>query len=256
MSTAARRRSCDERVSLNAPPTVIPFNADGVTVAQVRRTDGIVSYRLPCATVTPGKALRLNSGGLEFGEPPPLRDMPAIDDQLAFLGRHFQHECGIWAKYSRLFIERYFDFIAREVSAHRAELTDRLARYGTLYDVDHWSFSALRPLPRAHLAAPEGPEDSPPESLVPASIAFWTADGAVAVDLIGGATRGQREAVRRARLDAAGIRVIEMPHEILTRGDIDAFAARMPDDFHTFWRGEALPSGPFRADAGPLALPD
>lgn len=241
---------------MNAPSVVIPFNADGVTAAQVSWTRGSVSYRLPCALVTPGRALRLNSGSLEFGEPPPLRDLPAVADQLAFLSRHFQRDCGIWAKYARLFVERYFDFVAQEVTDHRAELSGRLARFGTLYEVDHWAFSALRPLPRAHLTAPEAPEASPPQSLVRADIAFWTAEGAVAVELIGGTTRGKREAAWHARLDDAGIRVIAMPHDILTRGGIADFAACLPEDFRAFWRGETFPSGPFRADAGPLLLPD
>ena len=235
-------------------PTVIPFGADAVTAAQVVETDGGHDYRLPCANVQPGKALRLNSGGLVFGSPPPLATMPAVADQLLFLRGHFQHHCGIWAKSARLFIERYFEFIEMEIAAHRAELEIRLERFGSLYIPEHWAFSALRPLPRAHLEAPENPGETPPESLVRCDIAFWPAKGAVAIELVGTTTRGATEEKWRARLETADIRVIEIRPEQLA--DSDSFRACLPDDFRKFWHQEALPAGPFRADAGPLVLPD
>jgi hypothetical protein len=239
--------------TIAAGPTVIPFGADTVAAAQVIKTDNGYDYRLPCADIQPGKALRLNSGGLVFGTPPPLAAMPAVADQLLFLRGHFQHHCGLWSKPARLFIERYFEIIEMEISAHRAELQTSLERFGTLYEVEHWAFSALRPLPRAHLAAGENPGDAPPESLVCCDIAFWSAKGAVAIDLVGTATRGGAEKKWRARLDAACIRVIEIHPAQLA--DSDSLRACLPDDFHEFWRDEVLPTGPFRADAGPLVLP-
>ena len=250
-----------------AERTTIPFNADAVTPSQVSfaEADGTPAYRLPTVTVARGAALRLNSGQLAFGDPPPLGAMPEVADQLAFLCRHFQHQCGTLAKYPRLFVGRYFDFVAAEVAAHREELASALARFGSLYRPEHWAFSALRPLPRAHLHAPEAPGTDteapgtagahPPGSLVRAEIAFWTAAGAVAVDLVGRTTRGEKEARWRARLEAAGIRVVEIPHDLIDAGDADAFAARLPGDFREFWRGQALPAGPFRNDAALADLP-
>ena len=128
---------------------VIPFGADTVTAAQVLNAGDGYTYRLPAIAVHPGKALRLNSGDLVFGTPPPLATLPLVADQLQFLGGHFQHHCGIWAKPARLFIARYFDFIEAEIATHNDELKTALKRFGSLYMPEHWAFSALRPLPRA-----------------------------------------------------------------------------------------------------------
>lgn len=236
-------------------PTVIPFGADAVTAAQIDRTGTGLSYRLPSVSVRPGQPLRLNSGGLVFGSPPPLEALPTATDQLAFLRGHFQHHCGIWAKHARLFIARYFSFIEREIDAHRRELDDRLKRFGGLYIADHWAFSALRPLPRAHLAAPEAGNATPPDSLIRADVAFWTAEGAVAIDLIGSTTRTSADTRRRDRLEAAGIRAVPVPQDVLAGADDAALGACLPEDFHEFWRDDALPAGPFRATSEMLTLP-
>lgn len=236
------------------PATVIPFAADAVTSAQIVPADdgAPVAYRLPGVAVMTGTALRLNSAKIAFGEPPPLQTLISVADQLEFLRGHFQHECGIWAKHARLFMARYIDWIDGEIAANRAELIEKLGRFGSLYTPEQWAFSALRPLARAHLAAPETPGADIPDALVRADIAFWTETGAVAIDLLGGTTRGTVDARRRARLDRAGIRVIDMPVSALTAGGA-GFAACLPDDFQGFWRGESLPSGPFGND--PIGLP-
>jgi len=241
------------RISEFTRPTVIPFGADRVSAAQVLETGDGYTYHLPRITVQPGKALRLNSGGLVFGTPPPLAAIPEVADQLQFLRGHFQHHCGIWAKPARLFIERYFEFIAAEIAVHRAELETGWKRFGSLYIPEHWAFSALRPLPRAHLIAPETPEDPPPDCLLRCDIAFWSSEGAIAIDLVGAGTRGAAHARWRTRLEATGIRVIEIHREHLA--DSDSLRACLPGDFLEFWRGEAVPTGPFRADTGPLVLP-
>lgn len=238
-------------------PILIPYNADAVTEAQTLVTGGPngaeVSYRLPVAAVVRGRALRLNSGGIEFGDPPPLRDMPDVPAQLRFLSRHHQHQCGVWAKYARRFVERYFAFVEAEIAANLDELGARLAPFGTLYEIGHWSFSALRPLPRAHL--PVGGADMPP-ALVAVEIAFWTAAGAVAIDLVGRGTRVAADNRRRERLEAAGVRVVEVSYGALDDGHADTLAALLPADFSCFWRDDILPMGPFRTasalDAEPV----
>ncbi|MEX2453072.1 MAG: hypothetical protein WD470_00120, partial [Rhodospirillaceae bacterium] len=189
---------------------------------------------------------------------PPLRDMPDIPSQLAFLNLHFQRQCGVWAKYARRFVGRYFAFVEDEIARHREELASRLTPFGSLYEVGHWAFSALRPLPRAHLPVGENVtvsgEGTP--ALVRVEIAFWTAGGAVAIDLVGRDTRGLAEARWRDRLEAAGIRIVEISHDAIDRDDAGAFADRLPDDFRRYWRDEILPAGPFRPDPAPMAEPE
>lgn len=237
-------------------PMNIPFGADAVTESQVTLVNGQPSYRLPSVTIEPARAMRLNSGGLVFGDPPPLTTMPTVADQLDFLSAHFQHHCGLWAKYARLFVERYFAFIQDEIASHEAELKDRLERFGSLYEIDHWAFSALRPLPRAHLTVAGSRTGLPSQNLLRTDFAFWTGTVFIAIDLVGGATRGQAEAQWRDRLERAGVQVLEIPHEVLSGTDREAFATFLPQGLQAFWRDEALPTGPFRSDAGPLVLPD
>ena len=239
-------------------PILIPYNSDDVTEAQTLAGPGgtSFSYRLPTASVSRGEALRLNSGGIEFGDPPPLRDMPDVAAQLAFLNRHFQHQCGVYAKYSRRFVDRYFAFVAAEIAENRDELAERLAPFGTLYEPEHLSFSALRPLPRAHLptgAGSKGP-DGPPE-LTRVEIAFWTADGAVAIELVGRGSRLPADARRRARLEAAGIGIVDVSHDALDRDEPAALRTLLPADFSRFWENEALPMGPFRTGSALTAAP-
>lgn len=239
-------------------PILIPYNSEVVTEGQTLpgAAGAGLSYRLPTVAVSPGTALRLNSGGIEFGDPPPLRDMPDVASQLAFLNRHFQHQCGVYAKYARRFVDRYFAFVAAEIAENRDELAARLSPFGALYEPEHWAFSALRPLPRAHLPTGEGPAgpDGPPD-LTRVEIAFWTADGAVAIELTGRGSQLPSDARRRARLEAAGIGIVEASHDALDSDDPAGLRALLPAPFALFWEDEALPMGPFRTGSALSAPP-
>lgn len=236
----------------------IPYNAEAVTDAQVLRGSGApaeIAYKLPTVSVAPGTALRLNSGQLEFGDPPPIADMPETADQLAFLRTHFARQCDIWNRHARLFVERYVDFVERQVAGATSEIAELLAPFGDLYRPDQCAFAALRPLPRAHFEAPDAERPAPPASLLRAEIGFWAASGGYAVVLAGSNTRRPADDARRARFEAAGIRVVEISHSLLESGDAAAFDRALPDEFHAFWRDTALPSGPFKATAGLGNLP-
>jgi hypothetical protein len=237
------------------PPIVIPFGTDAVAPEQLSLTetaDGIaVDCRLPHVIIERAAArpLRLNSGGLEFGEPPPLPQMPEVADQLAYLLTHFQLYCTVWDKHPRRFLDSYFAFIHRQVLECRPELTQTLAPFGDLYRFEQWAFSALRPLPRAHLGTAEDTA-----AMIRVDIAFWTGAEIVAIDLLGSETRGNSHARRREDLARIGVRLIEIHHEILAEARSSDFAALLPTIFHRFWETEPLPSGPFTA--GPLPDPD
>jgi hypothetical protein len=239
--------------TLESADFVIPFGADRILPGQLswlETADGaVVDCVLPHATIRRAKAaaLRLNGGGLEFGEPPPLAAMPEIADQLAYLLVHFQRYCGVLDKHPRRFLARYFDFVHRQILDRRAELSRSLARFQGLYRFDHWAFSAPRPLPRAHLHAPElgTTQGYDPADLVRVDFAFWTGAETVAIDLIGSETRGETDALRRARLTQNGVRLIDIPHDLLDPARRREFDHCLPADFHRFWQGEAVPSGPF-----------
>lgn len=236
-------------------PVIIPFGTDTVTSNQVTLTetaDGVqFACRLPHVIIDPADRLplRLNSGGLEFGDPPPVSQMPEISDQLAYLLTHFQLYCTVWDKFPRAFLDRYFAFIHDQVTACREELEQSLSRFGDLYRFEEWAFSALRPLPRAHLWAPEnsGIPDFDVAHLLRVDLAFWTGMNIIAIDIIGTETRGEKHAARKNRLTGNGVTLIEIPHDILAEDRKRDFAAGLPPAFHRFWESEALPAGPFKS---------
>lgn len=235
-------------------PIVIPFGADAIAPEQLSLTETADGARIECRIPhvilerADGRPLRLNSGGLEFGEPPPLPEMPKVPDQLAYLLTHFQLYCTVWDKYPRLFLDSYFAFIHRQILDNRRELIESLKPFKDLYTFEQWAFSALRPLPRAHLGAPEDAA-----AMIRVDFAFWTGAEIVAIDLLGSETRRKSHAKRSTVLANNGVKLIEIRHETLAEAGSSDFAAALPAEFHRFWEAEPLPSGPFRT--APLPTP-
>jgi len=182
----------------------------------------------PHVAIEPDAArpLRLWDGPYPFAEPPDLTRLITLSERLDFLKQHLQSLCGVWAKPPRAFLDAYFAWIAATLAANRAAI-EPLAGAG-LFAAEDWSFAAFRPLPSAHLPAGG--------SLIRADIAFWTGQGFVALELLGGDTV---RAARRRELDAlrrAGIAVVEMPPGDLTP---------LPESLTHFWRDVRLPKSPF-----------
>ena len=139
-------------------------------------------------------------------------------------------QCGDYAPLRRRFITTYFAFVAAEVDAHRADLAADLARFDGLYTADDWLWSALRPLPRAWLAGPNGP--------LLAEIAFWDGAQPLAIEL------SARETPRQTALSQAGFPVLRVGPDVLA--DPVALGPLLPAQFRGFWRGQTLPASPFR----------
>ena len=158
--------------------------------------------------------LRLNT------EPLPPDELPALAadhaTRITAAVQWLHNLCGDYAPPRRQFITTYFDFLASHIAEHRVELADKLSRYDGLYSPEDWTWSALRPLPRAWLPAGD--------RLLPADIAFW--DGAQSIAF-------ERDPQRRSALREASIAIIESIDEL-------------PDNFRFFWRNQTLPMSPFR----------
>jgi len=205
----------------------IPFG-----LARLPRSIGHDDPRLPIAAAGT-KPLRLNT------EPLPPAAMPdAVLDHAArvvAMQEWLISLCGDYAPLRRHFILNYFAFLAVELHTYEVSLAKDLARYDGLYTPDDWLWSALRPLPRAWLpsAAFRGPGN-----MLPAEIAFWDGAEPLAIELSARETPGQ------AALQAAGIQVLRITPDILATPG--AVGALLPPSFHMFWRGQALPTSPFR----------
>lgn len=195
--------------------------------------------------------LRLNSGAWAFATPPDLLRLASTEERLDFLRDHLKTLCGLWDKLPRLFLDRYFRAIAATVEVNRETLLMALGASRGLFDYRDWSFSALRPLPRAHLpllpdTAANGSE---PASSVRVDIAYWTGQGLVAVELVGTTTHDRTRHRGLERLRRSGIEVIEIAVVELEREGERAVAEHLAPLLAEFWRGERLPSSPFRPTA-------
>lgn len=192
--------------------------------------------------------LRLNTCPYHFPELPPFRDLIETEDQLAYVRNYLSAYCDLWGKYQKLFLERYFEFVADCVESNQAELAGRVEKFGILYDYKDWVFSAFTPLPQAHLWAPAENDGAPYDrsTMIPVDFAFWSGKTIFIIDLVGTETRGRKHRELRDRLARAGMAVVEIPQVSLHAEGGAALKGLLPDVFGRFWEGEILPSGPFK----------
>ena len=164
-------------------------------------------------------------------EPVPADAMPlTIGDHAARVAAAtawLESQCGDYAPLRRQFIAVYFRFVASQIEMHRAELTEQLKPYDGLYAREDFTWSALRPLPRAWV--PAGGR------LLPADIVFWDGTNTVALEL------AARETEKQKALMATGIAVYRVGPNAF-----DRLQEILPEPFKAFWRGQTLPSSPFR----------
>lgn len=191
--------------------------------------NGILHYaldRMPRAALADRlPSVRLGPAPIRFGtEPMPPDAMPKGADHAARLeaaSAWLVGQCGAYAPLRARFVAAYFAWIAGEIAAHRDELAARLARFGGLYAPEDWTWSALRPLPRALVPKP-------------VDFAFW--DGSSLTSILLGETKAPE-----------GIAAIRVP-----MGDLGAgLGAHIPEAWGGFWRGEILPVTPFRRPIPP-----
>ena len=236
---------------MTKPALVIPYGTarpPGTWMTRSAAGDGF-AIRVPCVTVAeaPDGALRLDDwpGGPRAAPEP---ESPG-DNQLASLCRALTRHCDPWRRSERRFLECYFDFIARHVESNRDALTGRLEPFAGLFQYRDWVYSALMPLPRAHLHASDSGEPFGPETLVRVDFAFWTGTAAIAIEISGTGTRSLVTDRRHERLRRAGARIVELADDVLDPARAAEFEAALPEDLRQFWRDRALPSGPLKPAA-------
>lgn len=240
--------------TVDASDLFIPYGTGRLTpdlMTIVRDPDGgeTVDCRVPfmIADSAGDGTFRLNSGRRDDlrGVASPGQGEEA--DALAALRDVVTRQCDLWSRSQARFVERYFAFVSGQVTRHRDELERRLARFGGLYGYSDWVFSAPLPLPRAHL--PVADMGGGPGRRIRVDFAFWSRGRLVAIDLIGSATITAERVADRDDLRAAGVEVIEVRDDDLT--DDGGLSGLLPADFHTFWRDQPLPIGPFAPNLSP-----
>ncbi|HUK59428.1 MAG TPA: hypothetical protein VLV50_09375 [Stellaceae bacterium] len=201
----------------------------------------------PALSVAAGAALRLSDGPYPFAEPPDLVRATSVADRLEILREQLASLCGPWDRLAALFLDCYVEWIAATLATADAELRDLSARAGGIFAPEDWSFSALRPLPQAHLPAGT--------ASVRADFAFWTGTGFVAIDLQGNTTpRRQRRAELQSLADA-GAHLVAVPGAALQQERISLLGRVLPPELQRFWAGVLLPASPFGPSAEGFDLP-
>ena len=188
--------------------------------------------------------LRLNNMRWQFPNPPDPERLAGTDARLAFLEEHLVSLCDLWSRPQQDFVALYFRAICATVEAERVALTAALGAQQALLDARDWSFSAFCPLPRAHLALGDG-------GTARVDFAFWTGTALVAVEIESASTPRRDRRAALASLEASGVGLIAMPRAALAHGDTRPLAPLLEG----FWRGEPLPSSPFRPASLARILP-
>ena len=185
------------------------------------------------------RPLRLYDGDWRFAEPPNPARLAGSGAALGVLREHLKRLCDPWAASQGRFVDGYFAVLAARVAQAAPALRARLARFGDLYRIEDFGFSALAPLPRAHLADADG--------WIAVDSAFWTGAALVAIDIADTRRPRRRRAADHARLAAAGAEIVALAPEAL--GDPGALARSLPAALVDFLDGETLPASPFKAVA-------
>jgi len=136
-----------------------------------------------------------------------------------------------------MFLDAYFASIAAAIAGHADEIASLAARAGGIFAPGDWSFSALRPLPQAHL----GP--------VRVDVAFWTGARIIAIELLGSASPRRQRKDELAQLEAQGVVLVPVQAADLSREGERLLVRLLPPEFFLrFWDGVVFPASPFGAE--------
>ena len=215
-----------------ADPLIVPYGCASWREGWIERgPDGRVRCAVPHVVIdrAANAPLRLQDG--QYAIPLPARGSPDLelrqieDDALA--------RADPWSKPQAAFLRRYFAHVRRRVEDESGALTERLGTLRSLFDYRAFVFAALRPLPRAFLAADGG--------MIRCDCVFWTGGAALAIEVEGRTAPRPGRSGELARLAAAGVSLIRCPPEA------EIASLGLPPVFERFADGVSIPSGPFKA---------
>lgn len=196
------------------------------------------------------KALRLNSDWYKLFDRPPISDLQTPMDRFNFVANHMAIYCDVWDKFQKIFLDKYFDFVARHVEDHSADLKDKLAGMGSLYSYLDWLLSAYLPLPQPIIYVPENSADNTyaNDDMIRLPLMFWTGTDALALFFVGNDTPSSRQATIQTKLREGGYTVLEIAQKNLLDEDQSWMEEFLLAKFGNFWEAEVIPSGPFKPE--------
>jgi hypothetical protein len=202
----------------------------------------------PCAAVNRAARvpLRFNNSRYDLAFAPPAQSATA--DEAGVVKDYLKDLCRPWDNLSTQFLDAYFRFLSDQLDEHRDALAARLEPYAGLYDYRDWFFSAPKPLPRAHLHAPQenGAAGATTDDFARVDFAFWLGDRLMAAQSSQGFLTPKKMKEQTDRLRLVGIEVVMFSPADLAGGKARDLFTRLLGSCLVFWEGEALPTGPFR----------
>ena len=238
---------------MTVPPDVIvvPYGVDSWPIKELvgnRSSDGAirVDAPFPCVVIDKSnkKPLRLNSEVFSVAS---NFNAPLGATPLTVLGDHLKGLCRTWDRLSLRFLDGYFAHIATMLGVHRDAIAVKLAPFAGLYAAEDWTFSAPKPLPRAHLHAPRNSGSSwDIEDFVQVDFAFWLGERMVAVLSKPETLTPARANERLARLEQADVTTIHFTAQDLVK-EPSALFDRIIGDFGALIDNVGVvPISPFR----------
>jgi hypothetical protein len=231
--------------------TVVPYGVDSWSIEELvinRSGDGAlrVDAPFPCAAIdrSSKKPLRLNSEAFRVAA---NFNAPQGATPLTVLSDHLKGLCRTWDRLSLRFLDGYFGHIATMIGVHRDVIATKLAPFAGLYAAEDWTFSAPKPLPRAHLYAPRSDNASwSAEDFVQVDFAFWLGERMVAVLSKPGTLTAARANERLARLEQAGVATVHFTAQDLEKEPSALFDCIVGDFGALIESAGIVPISPFR----------
>jgi hypothetical protein len=230
------------------PYGVAEWSLDGIAIEGFSTRALRLRAAFPCAAINRAarEPLRFNTSRYEAGFAP---TMPAgAADDATLVKDYLKGLCRPWDKVASQFLDAYFQFAVDLVEEQKDALRARLEPFAGLYTYSDWFFSAPKPLPRAHLHAPQAGAATAGSAaaFVPVDFAFWLGDRLVAVQSSQSALTPKKAKERADRLRVAGIEAVTFAPADLAGAKARELFTRLLGPSLPFWEGQPLPRGPFQ----------
>ena len=151
--------------------------------------------------------------------------------RLDILRRLHLRDCDVFDKHLRHWLDLYFEFVAAHARDHSGELQALARTPEAVFDPLLWGLAALRPLPRAQIAAADS-------KFVAVDVAMWDGEELIALVFAG----GEKARLAQALTGPARLLIVDPPG--LSDGP-GIITAQLGETITGYWGGLAVPPDPF-----------
>ncbi len=241
--------------ALNQELLCIPFGSDFYkpnswelntkTAGEFVPRPGVPAVMIDRGSRTP---LKINNTIFTFKTPPRPGELIDAGAQLEFIRQFVDRLCGQWNKLLKLFIHNYFKDIKHEVENNGLVLDEKIEKVIGLCERRHWCFSALMPLPRAHIYAPCAKNSGNVEAqdYVCVDFAFWDGSELVIATIDSGQSLIGKKKLEWQRVVDLAPKIVKIPSDTLYKAAPGTLLSLLGPQFRNFWSDELFPSTPFR----------